>query len=407
MANSVEPKLKTIVLLQNWSAGKILIGTEYKLKDSERTIKLIEDSEYPNGKFIFDNGELFDPGKYFNNFFIEKVKKEVNEEIEILYDESIWDEVDKQLNGDSKSLVRKTIATEQINESFHDAIYYDVTDIIDAIISNSETNLKYYDKIYGYLIYNNYPYFTKEKLYIVFDNCKFEKTNNPHYVKVIKNEKDIGYLVLESGKYIFAPRNKKLTGEYIFDSDSSSGFFYTAENYLDIALSTLERYKEEFVPLYNTVSGKNKESYGYQADASIKTLLAFSCECYLKSLILNDGKNLNQIKDLGHGLSVLFTSLNDDLVTKIFSHMKRNGYNLDNALYLPNFETNDLTEKFMIDLAKVDDAFIDARYSAEKDKNTDYSFLYRFALALRHCSKKEYNICSPFDNAIDSKISKK
>ena len=104
---------------------------------------------------------------------------------------------------------------------------------------------------------------------------------------------------------------------------------------------------------------------------------------------------------------MLYTSLNDEMIGKVFSYMERNGYNIDNVMYHPNFETNDLTEKFTLDLAKVDEAFVDSRYSAERDKNTEYSFLYKFALALRHCSKKEYSISSPFNDSINSKISKK
>ena len=84
--------------------------------------------------------------------------------------------------------------------------------------------------------------------------------------------------------------------------------------------------------------------------------------------------------------------------------MERNGYNLENSMYNQNYKTNDLTEKFMLDLAMVDDAFIDSRYSAEDDKNTDYKFLYQLALALRHCSKKEYMTSSPFDESITSII---
>lgn len=58
----------------------------------------------------------------------------------------------------------------------------------------------------------------------------------------------------------------------------------------------------------------------------------------------------------------------------------------------------------MLDLAMVDDAFVDSWYSAEDDKNTDYKFLYQLALALRHCSKKEYMTSSPFDESITSII---
>jgi len=412
MANNSEQKYKTIVIVQNWGAGKIPIDTEYKLKDSDRTLKLVADPEYPNGKFVFNDGEEFNPGKYFSSFFVEMTSSKDISESPSVYDEEVWNKVDEQLNVEDKGLIRKTLGAEQVNEAYHAMTYYDVTDIIESIIKNLDYNdnsvsAKYSDMLYKYLNYNNFPFFTKEKLYMLFDNCEFKPTRDFNYIKVIKNDKNLGYLVKAKGKYIFAPKNKDMEGEYKFEDNNATGFFYTAENYLDIALSTIERYKEQFVPLYNTALEKNNESYGYQADASIKTLLAFSCECYLKSLIINDGKDLNEIKNLGHGLSVLYTSLNDEMIGKVFSYMERNGYNIDNVMYHPNFETNDLTEKFTLDLAKVDEAFVDSRYSAERDKNTEYSFLYKFALALRHCSKKEYSISSPFDDSIDSKISKK
>ena len=122
-------------------------------------------------------------------------------------------------------------------------------------------------------------------------------------------------------------------------------------------------------------------------------------------MLINNGKNLSEIKNLGHGLATLYTALNDEQIGKVFSYMERNGYKI--SKYQMNYETNDLTEKFMLDLARVDDAFIDSRYSAENDKNTDYDFLFRFALALRNCSKKEFRINSPFEELIETKISKK
>ena len=152
---------------------------------------------------------------------------------------------------------------------------------------------------------------------------------------------------------------------------------------------------------------RNKESLGYQTDATIKTLLAFSCECYLKSMLISQGKDLDEIKKLGHGLSILFTSLNSDLVGTIFDYMEKNGYNIEKNYFQSSYETNDLTEKFMLDLARVDDAFVDSRYNAERDKNTNYSFLYQFALALRKCSKKYNMLNSPFSESIESKINKK
>lgn len=104
---------------------------------------------------------------------------------------------------------------------------------------------------------------------------------------------------------------------------------------------------------------------------------------------------------------MLFTSLDNDLMGYVFTYMERNGYNIEKSFYQQTYETNDLTEKFMLDLARVDDAFVDARYNAEKDKNTNYLFLYQFAIALRKCSEKKNMLNSPFTESIESKISKK
>ena len=156
--------------------------------------------------------------------------------------------------------------------------------------------------------------------------------------------------------------------------------------------------------VYNNSDNRNKQYLGYQMDSTIKTLLAFSCECYLKALLMSSGKSINDMKDLGHSLTVLFTSLDDETIGKVFSYMERNGYNISLQKV---YETNDLTEKFMLDLAKNDDAFTDIRYSAENDKNTDYDFLYRFALSLRNSAEKELLQKSPFSNSIEENIHKK
>ena len=121
--------------------------------------------------------------------------------------------------------------------------------------------------------------------------------------------------------------------------------------------------------------------------------------------MLHEGKDLSEIKT--HGLSELFTSLNDDTLSNVFSFMERKGYNLTNSLYSAVYETNDLTEQFMLDLARVDEAFIDSRYCAEKDKNTNYDFLYRFAIALRNSTIKEYSMSTPFTTSIENMVNKK
>lgn len=403
MSNNTVIKKKAIALVQEWGAGKIGIGTEFKLMGTDRILRLVESEGYPYGKLIFNDGEEFNIGKYFNSFFLPNILEKTEQEKSPVYNEELWDEIAKNITQDKDSSIMKTFVSEQENKSYQNFISYDVTEIIEAIIKLPNTTPKDYPKqLYNYLIYNNYPYFTKEKLYKLFSTCEFHKTTQKNYIKVIKKNENIGYLVANSGKYIFVPKKQNLKDEYVYENDQSIGFFNTAENYLEIALSTIERYKKQFVPIYNTSPDKSKESYSYQADASIKTLLAFSCECYIKSLLINEGFDLANLKS--HKLSVLFTSLGDDQIAKIFAFMERNGYNLENSMYNQNYKTNDLTEKFMLDLAVVDDAFVDSRYSAEDDKNTDYKFLYQLALALRHYSKKEYMTSSPFDESITSII---
>lgn len=406
MSNNSNIKKKAIALVQEWGAGKIGIGTEFKLMGTDRILRLVESEGYPYGKLIFNDGEEFNIGKYFNFFFLPNTLEKTEQEKSPVYNEELWDEIAETIKQDKDSSIIKTFVSEQENKSYHNITIYDVTEIIEAIIKLPNTTPKDYPKqLYNYLIYNNYPYFTKEKLYKLFSTCEFHKTTQKNYIKVIKKNENIGYLVANSGKYIFVPKKQNLKDEYAYENNQSIGFFNTAENYLEIALSSIERYKKQFVPIYNTSPDKSKESYSYQADASIKTLLAFSCECYMKSLLINEGFDLANLKS--HKLSVLFTSLGDDRIAKIFAFMERNGYNLENSMYNQIYKTNDLTEKFMLDLAMVDDAFVDSRYSAEDDKNTDYNFLYQLALALRHYSKKEYMTSSPFDESISSIIKNK
>lgn len=76
--------------------------------------------------------------------------------------------------------------------------------------------------------------------------------------------------------------------------------------------------------------------------------------------------NLNDIKELG----VLYTSLNDDKIARVFAYME-------------------------------------SMERAEKDKNTEYSFLYQFVFVLRNCSKKEFMLSSPFSEIIDLKFGNK
>ncbi len=397
---------KAIQLVEKWGAGKIAIGSKYKLKGSDRILELVECEGYPNGKFLFNDGEEFNVGKYFNAFFIENTLNLSDEqETTPVYDEDVWDEMHKKFNKGGDKNIITTFASSQENEGFHDIMLLDVSKIIEEILDNKTAVAdKMLNVLQDYLNENNFPLFTREKLYVLFGRCQFVKTNHDNVLKVKVKDKEIGYLVADSNKYIFVPKNIKLSNEYSYENDNSIGFYYAAESYLDVALSTINNYKEHFIPVYNNSDNRNKQYLGYQMDSTIKTLLAFSCECYLKALLMSSGKSINDMKDLGHSLTVLFTSLDDETIGKVFSYMERNGYNISLQKV---YETNDLTEKFMLDLAKNDDAFTDIRYSAENDKNTDYDFLYRFALSLRNSTEKELFQKSPFSNSIEENIHKK
>lgn len=405
MANNTTTE-KAIQLVQRWGAGKIAIGSKFKLKDSNRVLELIECEGYPNGKFIFDDGEEFNVGKYFDAFFTDNtINLSDEQETAPVYDEDTWNKVHNEFNKSGDKNIITTFASSQENEGFHDIMLLDVSTIIEEILENKTAVAdKMLNVLHGYLNENNFPLFTREKLYMLFGSCQFVETKENSILKVKALDKEIGYLVADSNKYIFVPKNIKLSKEYSYENDNSIGFYYAAESYLDVALSTINNYKKQFIPVYNNVDNRNKQFLGYQMDSTIKTLLAFSCECYLKALLMSSGKSINDMKDLGHSLTVLFTSLDDETIAKVFSYMERNGYNISLQKV---YETNDLTEKFMLDLAKNDDAFTDIRYSAENDKNTDYDFLYRFALSLRNSAEKELLQKSPFSNSIEENIHKK
>ena len=109
-----EAKEKSIVLTQRWGAGKIEIGTKFKLLDTDRVMELVEDPEYPFGKFVFEDGEVYDIGKYFSSYFSE-IKLEVSDELSPtrVFDEAFWDAIDNAINGDNKGTIIQTFAPEQ------------------------------------------------------------------------------------------------------------------------------------------------------------------------------------------------------------------------------------------------------------------------------------------------------
>ena len=115
--------------------------------------------------------------------------------------------------------------------------------------------------------------------------------------------------------------------------------------------------------------------------------------------MLNQGKNLNDLKSLSHGLVDLYHALDSNTFAEVFLDMEKNGYDIT-KYKSPNipYDNLNLTEKFMIELGIVDDAFVDSRYCAEKDKNTNYEFLYRFAKSLKNISDNKIKVNSPFND---------
>ena len=253
------------------------------------------------------------------------------------------------------------------------------------------------------------------------NNTRFKIDNEKEITYIYDEELQKSYFIDDAGQEInimnclhcnFEPILEKKTkpggiclyyeelDDYSYDTNPIAGFYNTAEGYYDAALTMIEDYHQRFETLYDIGNlNKNAASSGYYQDSIIRTLLAFSCECYLKALLLNQGKNLKDLKKLNHGLIGLYNELDNDTFSDIFLDMEKNDYNIMpyNSPYLP-FDNPDLTEKFMIDLAIVDDAFVDSRYCAEKDKNTNYTFLYRFAKSLRNVSEEKLKITSIFND---------
>lgn len=482
MSEITDKSLNVVELFQKFMSTRnpLEIGTQFLIEGQNKTITLIECEGYKKGKFVDDDGEDFDITMNPELKFIQIVKNKNGDE-SAYYDEDVWDAFDTARNGtkvikkengksvydeygnpvyeimkdengkdkydeegnpiyvkeafkiddEKKPIILKGFGKEQRNESFHDIVYFDVTDIIERILSqdgnmislddlyldnihiknvkinkNAIKNIKNYtlNDVINYLEINNYPYLAKERFYSLFRSCNIEKTKKRDILKVKKDGEFLGYLLGENERFIFVPKNKTSNDEYSFESNQALGFYYTADSYLDIALEAIKDYNEKFMIQHQNDPNKNKDNPGYQASSTIKTLLAFSCECYLKSLLINNGVKIYELKKLGHSLVNLFSSLDENIGAKVFAFMQKRNYNI--SLNEPVYEADDLTDKFMIDLANNDDAFEDSRYSAEFEKNTDYSFLYKFALSLRNCSNKEYMTFSPFTEFIESNISR-
>jgi hypothetical protein len=226
-------------------------------------------------------------------------------------------------------------------------------------------------------------------------------------MKVVLNGKDYGMVLYKDNEYYYVPNNYALSNEYAYIDDQALGFFYTADSYLDVALNTMKDYKKKFVERLEFNREVNETSYGYQASSTIKSILAFACECYIKSMLINNGVNMVRLMELGHSLYKLFMELDENIASRIIDLMKRNDYTVNDKEYHDIDKGLDIIDRFMLDLGENDNAFEDARYSAEYKKNTNYDFLYKLALSLRLFASKEYMLYSPFSKSIEENIAKK
>ena len=142
MSNNSKIKKKAIALVQEWGAGKISIGTEFKLMGTDRILKLVESEGYPYGKLIFNDGEEFNIGKYFNSFFLPNTLEKTEQEKSPVYNEEVWNELTKNIEQDKDSSIIKTFVSEQENKSYHNITIYDVTDIIEDFIKHPTMSSK-------------------------------------------------------------------------------------------------------------------------------------------------------------------------------------------------------------------------------------------------------------------------
>ncbi len=349
--------MKVGKLLENVMKGKLEIDTKIKINNTKEIVYKY-DNLLQKHYFEDESGKQIDIMDYLLCDFEPVVEK---------YDKDVWDEIDEQLNPTTSDNpnIRKTLGTS--NEGSGKFPKFTMSMIRDYLSGNS-------------------------------DIARAENGNGFEFV--LKNNNQGKYKFHEDGSLEYISFYEQALKDYSYEQNQSISFYYTAEGYYDAALAMIDDYQKRFEKVYDLGNlNKNTESFGYHQDSIIKTLLAFSCECYLKSLLLNLGKNLNDLKSLSHGLVDLYSALDSDTFAEVFLDMEKNGYDI--AKYKsPNipYDNPDLTEKFMIELGIVDDAFVDSRYCAEKDKNTNYEFLYRFAKSLKNISDNKIKVSSPFND---------
>ena len=114
-------------------------------------------------KLIFNDGEEFNIGKYFNSCFLPNTLEKTEQEKSPVYNEELWDEIAELIKQEKDSSILKTFVSQQENQSYHNITFYDVTEIIESLIKPSNINIKdnLLKKFYNYLNYNNYTYCTK------------------------------------------------------------------------------------------------------------------------------------------------------------------------------------------------------------------------------------------------------
>ena len=116
---------------------------------------------------------------------------------------------------------------------------------------------------------------------------------------------------------------------------------------------------------------------------------------------------MKDLKDLGHGLIELFTSLDSETMAEIFEV-----YKLEKVLNFNRIEKVDdvdSIDEFISDFSKYSLAFTEARYSAEYSKDTNYEFLKELALSLRTILNRNYiltSTTSPFNEEINEQLNR-
>lgn len=182
---------------------------------------------------------------------------------------------------------------------------------------------------------------------------------------------------------------------YDYNEDSPLDFL-TAECFFDATLVLINNYESRFSKKYFLGDDSQSNiSFGYNQSAIIKTLLAFACECYMKSLLSKSGQNL---KTFSHSLVKLFTALDTDEQVEILSNIENNKQiNSEyKSKYLPYSDPR-FENQFIIELAKVDEAFVDSRYCWETKKNINYEFLMQLASSLKNIASKKISTESYFN----------